>query len=1364
MTLTKSLIRCTCLTAFVCAILTVNVSCKDSNKNAKTFSEPSVNIADRISNNNVRCIAEDKLGQIWIATFRGLNKYDGTHYHQYLCTDDSLGLPVSNITTLHRDKKNRLWVGTSYGVAMYDGCDGFRRIDMPAATKYVTKFIEDAHGNIYISCRNTLYRYDEEHGIAKVCLSDLDPNSSFAANAFIDDRDIIWVSTPFMLRAFRSTDFKEVFSLPTETFAPMFSDAKDASHIWLYGNDGLRLFDTHSRKFVSLPSKLQHLPFKNGELNCIHPYNKSLLIFSAHNHGLYVYDFKTDKLLSEKDNSFPLGKIGINVSSIFTDSRGNLWLSSYDQGFRVIYRHKDMFNAHDVMRRAIGSQSVNSLAADRQGNVWIATKQDGLCVFDTKTQQLHNITIEGDDIELSHGKVSHVAVDKAGYIWASSSRCVAKCRYAEGHLAVERTFKIFLPMELSCDDAGDMWVTTAGIYVYRIAHDTGAITEKQVYPKGYVFIPSIIQLNTKQMLVAAFNNPLMQVDRRTMETSEMSAMQRSLDSCALRLSFIPTKVLKDKQGDVWIGTVNNGLLHYSTADNRMERISGLSCSDISSMEIDRNGNIWISTMDGLDKLCPSTKEITSYNETDGIGGFQFYDRSSCHLNDGTLIFGGTHGITAFNPEKVSPIKDIRLLFQNLKVHNRLIVPSPGSCLEESMETAKRIRLGYRQNSFAISFSATDYNDYKRIHYFYQMEGFDKQWADAGSNTEAYYSNLPSGHYTFRVKIIANDSNHVLAEHSIKVSVDPMPWNTWWAYLLYLAATLALVWIGVKARRRIVQERYLARKAEEEKEQEQRINKMNMSFFANISHEFRTPLTMISGPVEQLRDSQTTSPHDRQLLTIIDRSVKRMLRLVNQLLDFNKLENDTLRLHVCRADVIAEMRRIMDLFIMNAEEKGIGIECRGMEGSLLVWLDVDKLEKIVNNLMSNAMKHTPHGGRIDAVLDLTTDNTGKQTLQITVADTGKGLPPAELDNIFKRYYQLNNHQEGVINWGTGIGLYYARTLAELHHGSLKAANRSDNEARQALGISKNGASNQSGAVFMLSLPVDDSAYSEEERMKDSESQALTFPIEETENHITEIQTAETGTDNRPTILIVDDDTEVVHYLRTLLAPSYRVIYRFDAESALKASREEEPSLVLSDVVMPGISGYELCKEIKHDIQLCHIPVILVTAKTTSENQVEGLESGADAYVTKPFVPKVLLAMISSLMTNREKVKTILNNVTKADKSVEEVLSPQDKAFMDDLYKIMEQEMVNSELDVNRVSSLMLMSRTKLYYKIKGLTGENPSVFFKTFKLNRAASLITEGKYNISEIAYMTGFNTLSHFSTSFKKQFGYTPSEYSKKTY
>lgn len=275
--------------------------------------------------------------------------------------------------------------------------------------------------------------------------------------------------------------------------------------------------------------------------------------------------------------------------------------------------------------------------------------------------------------------------------------------------------------------------------------------------------------------------------------------------------------------------------------------------------------------------------------------------------------------------------------------------------------------------------------------------------------------------------------------------------------------------------------------------------------------------------------------------------------------------------------------------------------------------------------------------------------------------------------------------------------------------------------------------------------------------------MAFPLHDSQK-VSDKVSQDNSTDNRPKILIVDDDTEVVHYLRTLLASSYHIIYRFDAESALKATREEEPSLILSDVVMPGMNGYDLCKEIKQDIQLCHIPVILVTAKTTTESQVEGLNSGADAYVTKPFTPKVLLAMINSQLTNREKTKTILTNATETDKNVEEVLSPQDKLFMDELYHMMEQELANSELDVNKVTKLMHISRTKLYYKVKGLTGENPSIFFKTYKLNRAATLIVEGKYNISEIAYMTGFNTLSHFSTSFKKQFGCTPSEYSKKKY
>ncbi len=919
-------------------------------------------------------------------------------------------------------------------------------------------------------------------------------------------------------------------------------------------------------------------------------------------------------------------------------------------------------------------------------------------------------------------------------------------------------------MDFAQDHKGNIWVTTAGIYIYRISRETGKMEQKQLYPKSFVFIPSIIPLSSGKMLVSAFAKPIMEVDVNSMENREFDIDKKSFEECIRHNSFIPTKVVEDKLGDLWIGTVSNGLLHYDMNKRHIERISGLSCQDVSSIELDRKGNLWISTMNGLDKLNTKTRQVTCYDEADGIGGFQFYDRSSSHLKDGTLIFGGTHGITAFNPEHVNTDKQVRLMFQNLRIHNQLVIPEKDAPIEESMETAKQINLGYRQNSFSISFAAIDYSDFKRIHYFYKMEGFDNQWTDAGSNSEAYYSNLPAGCYSFHVKIIANDSNRTIAERNIMVSVAPMPWNTWWARLLYLCLALGGIYAAIRFKNRIAEEKRYTRKAEEEREQEQRINRMNMSFFANVSHEFRTPLTMIAGPVEQLAESKSVTQHDKQLLGIIDRSVKRMLRLVNQLLDFNKLENDTLRLRICRMDIIAEMRRIMDLFLMNAAEKGIDIECHGLEGSFLMWLDADKLEKIMNNLMSNAMKFTPRGGRIDIIFDVDTKDDGKQNVRIIVADTGKGLPKNELENVFKRYYQLNNQSKGTINWGSGIGLYYARALAQLHHGSLVAGNRQDAIYQEIIGIDK--ADYFTGAVFELSLPTNEKIYAEDERIKNDTNQDTTFPLERKEQAATSKLIEETEIENevRPKILVVDDDTEVVHYLRTLLSPQYQVVYRFDAESALKVARDEEPSLILCDVVMPGMSGYELCHEVKQDIRLSHIPVVLVTAKTTAEDQVVGLESGAEAYVTKPFIPKVLLAIISSQLQNREKLKTILANATEADEVVEEMLTPQDRQFMDELYKVMEQELSNAELEVNRVSELMFMSRTKLYYKVKGLTGENPSVFFKTFKLNRAASLITEGKYNISEIAFMTGFNTLSHFSTSFKKQFGCTPSEYAKRKY
>ena len=547
-----------------------------------------------------------------------------------------------------------------------------------------------------------------------------------------------------------------------------------------------------------------------------------------------------------------------------------------------------------------------------------------------------------------------------------------------------------------------------------------------------------------------------------------------------------------------------------------------------------------------------------------------------------------------------------------------------------------------------------------------------------------------------------------------------------------------------------------RKAEQEKEQERKVNQMNMSFFANISHEFRTPLTMISGPVAQLASASEMTADNRKLLDIVQRNIHRMLRLVNQLLDFNKLENDTLRLKVREIDIISQLNNLADLFKVNAEEKGVIFNTFGLEESYTIWADDDKIDKMCFNLLSNAMKFTSRGGKVELILDVITredalgifnlkdTDTDTRWLKIQVKDSGPGLPEDQLERIFERYYQLENQTRGSYNWGTGIGLYFARTLAAMHHGYLKAGNRTTGR----------------GAVFTLLLPVSESSYSETEKVNlGGAEEPLRYKTDFVK--LNGAADAHIADEDRKLILVVDDDTDIVHYLKEMLSSQYNVITSFDADTAYVLMKEKAPDVVISDVVMPDKTGYDLCKKIKENIQLSHIPVVLLTAMATVDDQVRGLDSGADAYVTKPFEPQYILALIASLLKNREKARTMLIESTEVQELEENVLSPQDNAFMTELYQLMENELSNSELDVSRMTELLHISRTKFYYKVKGLTGENPSVFFKRYKLNRAAQLIQERKYNVSEIADMTGFSTLSHFSTSFKKQFGVSPSEYLK---
>ena len=1344
-------------------ILCTATSCRkmeSAQQSEMTISNPLV--TNNISNQQVNAFAEDAQGHIWIGTFRGLNKYNVHEFHQYFCTDDSLDLPDNQIKDMLRDSKGRLWISTVNGVCRYTDKDNFKHIPSDMTNKNGIQLLEGTDGRIFLNYTSHLSVYNPTTEEMNCVIPQLDPQGTMIVKCFIDAEAQLWVVTPRTLRCYDYYSMQLKDSVAINKNSRYFYLHKDGK-IWLTGSRTLLLFDTHTHQFTDLPPALaQHSVLREAEITYIHPYGNNSLLLNTSRHGMFCYNYANNTIAHQGDEDFPFEVPEFQISCMFTDSQNNLWIGSTDQGYTVCYHYKERFNNDNYIRSYFNNKSVVSASAEKNGILWITTLSDGVYRYDLNNKKVVPIDMEKifSESRQKAVRVNQIFVDNDNNLWMTvTNNKVLKCQYSNNDLHIINEYDIKYPMSITQDYNGSIWIGTASPYVYKIAPEEKVFREITAFDistgSNFTFIPGLLAMKDGNLLVAAFDKPMQLINTQTGAVKELLLNKEDYKACIKRSVIIPTALYEDMQGDIWIGTVSNGLLRYSPSNGKIQPMPGTACTDISGIEEDTQGNLWVSTLYGLSRYDRTTNRFTNYYEADGIGGNQFYDRASCRLSDGTLVFGGTHGLTLFNPIDVQIRRNIPLLFENLKVHNKLIHPGNKECINKHLSYNPDIKLNYNQNGFSISFVALDYSEHERVHYYYMLEGFDRYWIDANNNREAYYANLPAGCYTFKVRIMDNDRNIVEAENSITVTVEPAPWRTWWAYTLYLLLAAGVVFLFLRALHRIRLEKEQARRAEQEKEQEQRVNKMNMSFFANVSHEFRTPLTMISGPVTQLCESPEIDGNDKKLLHIVQQSVNRMLRLVNQLMDFNKLENDTLKLKVKRTDVVTELKRIMEIFNVNAQSKDISLITTGIEDSFLMWLDADKIDKITTNLLSNALKFTPRGGKIEVNFDVITgeearqafripqEQTFAQYIKLEVADTGIGIPEEQTERIFERYYQLNNQSVGSYNWGTGIGLYYARSLARLHHGLLKAGNRTDGQ----------------GAVFTLILPTSDEAYSPEERDNEQQEQGKAYPLQPDSPTGASTHDEEEEDDHLKKILVVDDDTEVAHYLKVLLSPTYRVICRFNAEDAFKAVSEEAPDLVLSDVVMPGTDGYTLCRKIKEDLQLCHTPVILVTAKANMEDQVEGLNTGADAYVTKPFDPTYLQALIQSQLKNREKVRALLGRNTQTDAIANDVLSPQDNAFMTELYSLMENELSNPELDISHMTELLKISRTKFYYKVKGLTGENPSSFFKTYKLNRAAELIKEGKYSISEIADMTGFSTHSYFSKAFKKQFGIAPSEY-----
>ena len=1340
------------------ALALLAVSCREQAPAAQE-NPVAVVLSDRLSNSRINAIAQDRQGHIWFATFRGLDKYDGQTYHQYFCTDDASGLPDNQITAILPASDGSLWVSTVGGVAVLSPNGGWNRVESPVGFFNISHIMEARDGRILFSNGNSLFIYDEAQNALRPVVREL---GAFAGQVLLlkDGRLLAVCDMGWTLRCYDTQDFSVVQSvtLPHQSY-----HICDAGHdeLWFSGMGGLSILDARSFEPRPVPAVIRgERRITGGDVDIIFAAGENSILLNVIGKGFFNYNPMRESLSFQGDADFPYQVPETEVRTIFRDNGGNLWFGTTDQGWTVSHATGSQFSSNKFLTSAFAGKTVVSLDTDKSGNLWITTRRDGLWRYGISDGELENVPVGYliQDSEVGYIRISKLFCDSAGEYWLlfTDKMRAMRCKWDGKRFRPLDTVYALNPMCIAEDDRGCIWLGGFSPSLVRYdKSDRSALNVPLVGQDEWTYVTDLLLREPGRLMAACFGRFPVEVNTYSLEASQAPVSAEEQEACIKRSMVITSSLFRDSAGNIWMGTVGNGVLCRKADSGLYGPVEGAPCPDICAMQEDRHGNLWVSTMNGLGKYDRTVGEFIHYFEADGIGGNQFSDRASCILPDGTLLFGGTHGITCFNPLDAPARRTVPLVFEDLRIHNQLVRPSEDGPIQAELCEKPDVTIRHSQNGFSISFAALDYSGLEQIRYAYRLDGFDKYWIRLGTGHEAYYANLPPGKYRFRVRIADGSHSITETEESLNIKVLPPWYGSWWAILLFSLLFLAALYILFRFYRHIRRvrkraaahiraERREREQAEAAREAEKALNRIQMNYFSNVAHEFRTPLTMIAGPVSQLAASEGVKGQDRQLVSIIQRNAAWMLSLVGQLLDFNRIGNSKLQMKVAKMDILEPLRDIADLFRFNAESKGIEFTTYGLEDSFVMWVDADKMQKIVMNLLSNAMKFTPTGGKVSLGFDvvprssaaaqfpLTEADTDGQYAQISVADSGSGIPEGELEKIFERFYQTGGHK----GQGSGIGLYYARALTGLHHGYIKAWNRPEG-----------------GAMFSFILPVSASSYTEDERTTETpqlqiHDAAVAMPASAVESDA-----------EKKHIAVVDDDIDIANYLKVMLSPQYKVSVYFDATSALAGMEENVPDLVISDVVMPGKSGYELCEAVKADLQLSHIPVVLVTAKVAVENQVAGLDKGADAYVTKPFQPAYLLALVKSLLENREKLHRQLGSVTTTEEIAPEALSPRDAAFMNELYALMEKELANADLDIIRISEMMKISRTKFYYKVKGLTGENPSVFFRRYKLNRAADLLREGKFNMSEIAYMTGFNTLSHFSTSFKKQFGVPPSEF-----
>lgn len=1323
-------------------------SCAKSDTTNVTETTREKKVSSKVSYLNVRSFCMDSLGYMWIATLHGLNRYNGYEFLQYFHDPtDSTSLDNDLVFALYLDSSNRLWVGTLTGTNRYDfKSNRFVRYDNnPKYGANVYSFFEDHSGNIWAATHAGPGLVDTLRQKVVYPFQDHCIVNSF----WEDDSRRLWMGTNLGLAECKNNSSWEYYRLPGNRQVTSCIYIDPNGIWWLGTNAGLVCFDPVSRTFKSLPAPcLEHSNLSKARINFIKEISRSKLLIGTESQGLFQYDILSQNL--QQNEPWRLNNFNSNeLLTCYIDRQENVWIGSYDKGFTVWNKSLEYFNADQQLSNMVKDKFVTRIVQDRYGNLWVATRYHGLfhytlsgkvTVFNANNSELFNDN--NDPIE-------SLFIDSKSRIWIGlAEQLIVGLVSADGHINILARKKIEQVRIMKEDKDGNLWIGSWN-GLFKIESKKTLIDKVHTLYRSNV--PDMCILDSGDLLFSSYGEGIFRLTKGDTIPHKIEIQGNAGTVAQACVTFF-----EDSQHRVWMGSYGHGMVCWSKDQfHTFTKKEGLPNNNVLCFQEDRQGNIWMSTSNGISNLNMADTTFTNYSSSDGTLGNQYHEKGGLKHSDGRIFFTGNHGLTFFNPMVVLPDKSqpvVRL--EDLKILNRSVQPEPDDLvLPKSIAYIRHITLNHKQSNFSLDYTGIDFITPDKLTYVYKLDGFDENWNYMGNFRRATYSNLPAGKYTFFVKAINSDGVESAHPATIQITIKPAPWFSWQAWTLYVLAFISGTFFLFRLIFKVKMNRQLLGIEHSEREREHEISEMKMNFFTNISHELRTPLTLISAPLDQLSASGNLNETSIRLLNTVSRNVQSMLRLINQLLDFRKMESGVLALQVQEEDMMQLIRNILDVFVYPAEKNQVNIVFMPHTQNLVLWIDTDKLEKILYNLLSNALKHTPEKGfikletnelsGIEAIKkypDLSA-LTDYPYIEIVVSDSGPGIPENKLGELFVRYRRINSPSGLRPDYGgSGIGLHYTKRLVETHNGLIRAQNQPEG-----------------GMTFSFILPLAD-IYTGNDKMIISD---IVVPENRKEN-----QSGQSVTEtNKPyTILIAEDNVELMDFIRNLLDNHYNLLEAPDGDKAWELAQNELPDLILSDVLMPGLSGYQLCAQVKNQPELCHIPVILLTAKSTVFDQVEGLELGADAYICKPFHVDYLLLTIKNLFMARDRLRQYYStpqSIMQNESPIPINLSLHDQKMMNKLTMILEKELSNPELNVDFIGRDLGFSRTAFYRKIKGLMEMSPIDFLNSYRLRKAAEMLQGGLLSLTEISDKTGFSSYSYFSKSFKKHFGVTPKEYIK---